>query len=527
MSKKFWLPLLLLWLASIFYQLGGIPLLDNDEPIYGQFIKEMTISGDYLTPHYQGKIWYDKPPLYYWLASLCCKIGGINELSFRIPSVIASILLVLIVFYWGYKKDNLLVGIFAGIIQATCIQHIILARSAVTDMLLALFLTTALVAFELSILSEHRHKKKIALAGGLAIGLAILTKGPVALFLLGVTFILVLYFDGKLIKLISAESLIAIFTSLIIALPWFIYSYHLHPEKFYHDMIWVNHIQRFLQPEHPGQTGKWYAYFLNIPILFVFFFPWSVFLIQSIKQVLHSHQSKKLGFVWFCTVFGFFSLSKTKLVTYIFPLYPAAAIIVARYIYKIIGDSQKDKKSFAHGLKAAVAISFLILLALIVTAFKKFPESIIISACAGIWLLGVSVYAYKASTPTNALVKGQEVFSAFFRIVVGMLIFSLILFGFIAPQIAPRYTRKTILEHVPGNYSKKLVNFRMGRPSLIYYSKTPVIKFKRVASLTMFLHNQPESIVVTKNNDLHLLASFTQLLYKGQQCSLLNPKYHL
>ena len=513
--------LAIIWLLSAFYSLGSIPLLDNDEPIYGQFVKEMVESGDWVTPHYQGRIWYDKPPLYYWLASCCSKIFGINEFSFRLPSVLASILLVLIVIFWAYKKNNLSIGIYAGIIQATCLQHIILARSAVTDMLLALFLTLALVAFDLSVVGNHKYKKIIALIGGISIGLAILTKGPVALFLLGLTFIIYLALNKKLSLLLCTESIIAITLSLALALPWFIYSYHIHPKMFYHDMIWVNHIQRFSQAEHPEQTGQWYAYLLNIPILFAFFFPWSVFLVQSLKNIVKKNKSKSLQFIWFCVVFGFFSLAKTKLVTYIFPLYPVASIFVAKFIYNSIENTNAQNNDFKNGLKAMVVISILIFLTLVVTAYKKFPDALFVSSTTSLCLIFTTIFAYKIYSKNNKQYKRGNVLQSFYSIAFGLLIFSILLFGFSLKHVSHSYTRKTILSHLPKWYKKPLLNFRIGEPSLIYYSSNMVVKFKSVASLTNYITTHSKMIIVTKNNDLHLLATISSPLYTGQQCSLL------
>ncbi len=75
----------------LFWGLGSLPLLDPDEPFYGQVAKEMVRGGDWLTPHLNGEVFWDKPPLFYWLSSLAMKVLGVSELTARLPSAIMAV----------------------------------------------------------------------------------------------------------------------------------------------------------------------------------------------------------------------------------------------------------------------------------------------------------------------------------------------------------------------------------------------------------------------------------------------------
>ena len=65
-----------------------IPLVDPDEPVYGETAKEMLLTGDWLSPRIYGEYWYDKPPLFYWLDAFSFSIFGVSTFAARFPSAI-------------------------------------------------------------------------------------------------------------------------------------------------------------------------------------------------------------------------------------------------------------------------------------------------------------------------------------------------------------------------------------------------------------------------------------------------------
>src|SRR5713226_1112871 len=86
-----------------FFRLGGTPLLDPDEPVYGQIAREMVRTGQWLTPHLGGRPWFDKPPLFYWAEAASMAVFGPTELAVRLPSALAAVLLCLLVFGLGRR----------------------------------------------------------------------------------------------------------------------------------------------------------------------------------------------------------------------------------------------------------------------------------------------------------------------------------------------------------------------------------------------------------------------------------------
>src|SRR5438128_221270 len=132
-----------------FFRLGGTPLLDPDEPVYGQIAREMAHSGQWLTPHLGGRPWFDKPPLFYWASAAAMAVLGPTELAARLPSALAAVLLAGLVFVLGRRLFGRMAGWAAAGVLATSLQTIILRRAAVADMLFALTLTATLGAVPL------------------------------------------------------------------------------------------------------------------------------------------------------------------------------------------------------------------------------------------------------------------------------------------------------------------------------------------------------------------------------------------
>ena len=334
------LALLLLGTALLsFWSLGSLPLVDVDEPVYGQVGKEMAharLSG-WLTPHYGGLPWFDKPPLFYWLTALSMRAFGVSEFAARFPSALLAVALVAVTYALARRAYPLSprAALWAGFVLATSVQFFLLARAAVTDMTLALTLTSALLA--LGAWTQTDRGRWIALAGVLT-GLAALTKGPVALVLIGVQTIAYLCLTRQAKRLLSPALWGGFTLSLLVGLPWFLLMIHLHGKLFIDGFLEANNVTRYLQAEHKETSPVWFF----LPVLLGGFFPWSLALpgalIIAWRQGREAWRARVtdnpalfLG-LWVALVFVFFSASQSKLITYIFPLYPAAAVLVGHWM---------------------------------------------------------------------------------------------------------------------------------------------------------------------------------------------------
>jgi 4-amino-4-deoxy-L-arabinose transferase-like glycosyltransferase len=324
-----------------FWSLGSLPLIDVDEPVYGQVGKEMAHAGlaGWLSPRYGGQLWFDKPPLFYWLTALSMQLFGVNEFAARLPSALLSVVLVASVYALARRAYPSVprAALWAGFVLATSVQFFTLARAAVTDMTLALCLILAL--YGLYAWVQTNQGRWIALAG-LMTGLGMLTKGPVALVLIGVQTLAYLLLTRQPKRLLSPALWLGFALCLGVGLPWFLLMIHLHGQLFINGFLEANNVTRYLQAEHQETSPVWYF----LEVLPLFFFPWSLALpwalVSAWRQgrIAYLNQTADnptlfLGF-WAALVFVFFSASQSKLVTYIFPLYPAIAILVGAWLAK-------------------------------------------------------------------------------------------------------------------------------------------------------------------------------------------------
>ncbi len=317
-------------------QLGRLPLLDVDEPVYGEVAREMARGGfgAWLTPHFNGSVWFDKPPLFYWLSALSVKVCGDTEWAARLPSALLAVGLVALTVTWARRlyPQSGRASLWAGFVLATGAQFFLMARAAVTDMTLCFCLLAALLCvYEWA----SAGRARAVLWAGAWTGLAMLAKGPVALALIGAQVALFLCVTGRARRLLAPALWGGLCVCAAVALPWYGAMVALHRQEFVAGFLEANNVTRFLKPEHEAASGV----LLYIPMLLGGFLPWSLavpFALWSAgRQALRARREAKptlFLLLWCAVVFVFFSLSQTKLYTYIFPLFPALAVITGRWI---------------------------------------------------------------------------------------------------------------------------------------------------------------------------------------------------
>jgi len=325
------LSVLLLTLLSLylfFFQLGGMALTDPDETFYAQTAKEMLSRGEWVTPYLYGNAQFEKPILYYWLIEASYRAFGVNEFAARFPSAGAALVGVIALYFLGSILFNKRVGLLAALMLAVSVEYIILARGCLTDMVLAVLM---LLTFTFFIYGIKRGRAYFYLLSAAMLGLATLTKGPVAVFLSGAIMFIYIIVTRQWDKFRRMPFIPAAATFLVVTLPWYVIIYKIHGQAFIDAFFGFHNVNRFLEAEH--KIGS--QIYFNIPVVFGGFFPWSIFLPVGFWHIFKSMRlssegdSMKFISIWFVVIFVFFTISSTKLATYIFPLFPALALISA------------------------------------------------------------------------------------------------------------------------------------------------------------------------------------------------------
>ncbi|MBZ0168302.1 Undecaprenyl phosphate-alpha-4-amino-4-deoxy-L-arabinose arabinosyl transferase [Candidatus Methylomirabilis lanthanidiphila] len=339
-------------LLLFFCRLDSLPLFDADEPAYAETAREMLISGDWITPHFNFQPRFDKPILFYWLIALAYKGFGIGEYAARFWSAVFATGLTLSIYLFGRQRLSRRAACVAALAFAANVGTVALARAAVTDMALAFCTTWALFCFFEVYLATDRTRERLPFAGYVAIALAVLTKGPIGLLLPGLVVGLFLAIRRKGRATLSRLRLLpGIGLFAVIALPWYVLVLRENGWAFVQVFVVQHHLNRYLGVIS-GHVGG-ILYFL--PVVVFGFFPWSgtlpdafgrLWTIRSRLRAELSERQELLLFLWvWCgVVVLFFSFSRTKLPSYIFPAVPALALLAG-----IAGDVGLDERRQAGG----------------------------------------------------------------------------------------------------------------------------------------------------------------------------------
>ncbi|UCD81310.1 MAG: glycosyltransferase family 39 protein [Desulfobacterales bacterium] len=322
------LLLIALCLALFFFRLGARPIWDIDEGKHAATSKEMVLSGDWITPTFNGEPFYDKPVLHNWLGALAFLVMGFTEFAARLPSAILGTGCVLLTYLLGRKLANATIGLMGGAILATALEFTILCRTIVHDISLVFFVTLALYLFYCSY-KDSRHRKRNLLFFYAAMGLAVLAKGPLGLALPAIVIGPFLIFRRELSFIKEMQMGWGILVFLAVSSPWYILISMKNPGYAEYFFVYQN-LGSFgsTEPRHPA------PFYYYIAVLFGGFFPWSCFLPMAFiyavrKRFYAARDGASFLIVWISAIFIFFSIAGSKLPTYILPIFPPAALLTA------------------------------------------------------------------------------------------------------------------------------------------------------------------------------------------------------
>ena len=326
------LSALFLFSAVLFgFELGKPGLLDPDEPFYSLTAKEMLEHRDPWTPRMFGEPQFEKPIFFYWVLYASFRTLGISEFSARLGPCVAGILTVLVVYVWG----RVLFGrhgpaFVSGAMLASAGQFIVMSRLVLTDVFLCLFVTAALCSFSWG----WRDAKARPIAWHLFFffcGLGFLTKGPLG-FLIPFSGIAAYALAGRerwILARLPWLTGLAVFS--VVGLPWYVRMAELYGTGFLRHFFIHENLRRFFVAEHHGMD-HWYFYPF---VLLVGFFPWSAFVTAGLAHALKKRGALLFLVLSFFVPFAFFTLAKSKLMSYVFPLYPIAALAAGAWAWKL------------------------------------------------------------------------------------------------------------------------------------------------------------------------------------------------
>lgn len=493
--------LFILCLYLFGFQLGTMALTDPDETFYAQTAKEMVEKSEWVTPYIFGKPQFEKPILFYWLVEASFKVFDINEFAARLPSAIFGFIGVIAMYLLGSLLFSRRMGFLSAVVLASNVEYIVLSRACVTDMVLSTFM---LLGFLFFLYGQSRGKTGWYLLSSVAFALATLTKGPVAILLGGAIIILYLVMTGEWRKLGIPAVILSAVVFLAVSLPWYLAAYKIHGKVFLDAFFGFQNITRFTVSEH--KIGSQFYY--NIPIVLGGLFPWSIFLgfgfWYAFKNAFSRQDLQKRNrlifiLLWFFVIFIFFSISSTKLPTYIFPSFAALALIVGLIWDEFL--SHGESVSFRRWMAGSYYVLLIAIVAGVIGLYiglREHHSDILLASGLPAIFLAIGFFASYL-----ALVK-REHLAAFFLMVFSVAIFLGIFGASMLPEIerleASReigYKLKALMKEADGLGSESA--FRRG---VTYYSGTMASDIDKYDELFAFLSREDRRVwaVIKENN---------------------------
>ncbi|MFZ5502912.1 MAG: glycosyltransferase family 39 protein [Pseudomonadota bacterium] len=357
------LLLLLLTIAAIWFaNLEYRTLIKPDEGRYAEIPREMVESGDWVTPRLNALKYFEKPPLQYWATATAYTVFGEHQWTSRLWTGLTGFMGIVLVWFAGLRLFGREAAGYAALLLASSLLYVLMGHINTLDMGVTFFLTTGIFGLLLGqTRTEPKTRRNWMLLAWAGLALAVLSKGLMGIVLPGAALFIycLLQRDFSVLKRMHWLAGLGVF--LLISAPWFVLVMKANPEFFERFFIY-EHYTRFTTTQH-GRSQPWYYF---IPILLMGALPWTLLMLDSMMRTWRGSQLDRQPFnsarfllIWAIFIYIFFSISGSKLPSYLLPMLPALALLMGKRI-----ADMRARLLFWQVLPAVVAPLALLVLAL-------------------------------------------------------------------------------------------------------------------------------------------------------------------
>jgi len=321
----------LIWFSNLEYR----TLIKPDEGRYAEIPREMVASGDWTTPRLNDLKYFEKPPLQYWATAVAYTVFGEHQWTSRLWAGLTGFAGIFLVWFAGIRLFGREAGAYAALLLGSSLLYVLIGHINTLDMGVTFFITLSIVALLVGqtrvVKSEQRNWMLLAWA---AMALAVLSKGLMGIVLPGAALFIycVAERDFSVLKRMHWLPGLAVF--LLIAAPWFYLVMKANPEFFDRFFIY-EHYTRFTTKEL-GRYQPWYYF---IPILLIGSLPWTLLMFDSLsrawrrgRQPGRLFNAERFLLIWAVFIYLFFTVSGSKLPSYLLPMFPAMALLMGSRI---------------------------------------------------------------------------------------------------------------------------------------------------------------------------------------------------
>ena len=355
-SAVFHVALLLAVCGALFLaRSASLPLMDPDEARCAIIVRNMLRDGDWIVPHLEGKVYFDKPAPFFWLAAIARHFTGNVELAGRLVAALAALGAVLAAWALGRRMFGPVSGLLAGFFLATMGEFLFMARWYRMDMPFVAAMWAAFWWFWRQERPPQESQEKASGSQWIGFyafcGVSTLFKGPAGLVLPALAIAAYFMLSGRPRRILEFFNPLGILVYLLIAAPWYVLII-LRESNYVHEFFYNQNIERFLHPV--GSHGL--SGFIYIPVLLGGVMPWTIYLVGAVVRYFprrwkNRNSCPEALFLWCAALvpFVFFSLSKTKLLGYILPVMPPLAVLIGGLLGRWAQSVEPDRLLKALG----------------------------------------------------------------------------------------------------------------------------------------------------------------------------------
>jgi len=503
-----WLPSAVRWaLVSwivVFWRLGYLSLLDPDEAHYAELTREMAHARNWLVPLLDGVPYIDKPVLFHWMQGLSVWLIGETEFATRLPSALAAIALFWTTRWLGKQLYGETVGEWGALMFATIPITFALASIGFFDMVFATLLFGAVACLFVAAL---RSRSRIQYVGYALLTLAVMTKGPIALLLVGLLFVLASICHTECCMALRSlhwkRGLLAV---IVASSPWFMWMWVRFGGEFVQGYLLAGNLFYVTMPRsfavRPASHSLYLWTFLGG------FYPWSIVAVGGAidairrwrKHVPVSAEDMVL-WAWIFVVIGFFSLARFKVDRYVLPAAPACCLLAARAWI----DASNPVRRFSDAASRWAILVLSVSLVVIAVAVGMFMFD-----------LGLGLPLAALLMPTSLAVGGVILTATMLRrrwlaptslatpIIMLLVVYgTIVMVGFpVLERVRPTArVARALRAELHDEDQIGLYRLERWRASLRYYLMRPVVRLDQRQEVEEFLRHTPSGYLVLRRRD--------------------------
>ncbi|MFJ7882775.1 lipid IV(A) 4-amino-4-deoxy-L-arabinosyltransferase [Pseudomonas sp. NPDC096917] len=471
-----------LLLAFVLFYL--VPLMTHglwipDETSYAQISQEMLQSGNWVTPHFMGVRYFEKPVAGYWMIAIGQAVFGDTLFGVRIASALSTGLSVWLAWLiasrlWNDPRTSFacaLLYMSFGLVAGE-------AGYANLDPQFTLWVNLSLVALWFAFDAKNRRARLSAwVVLGAACGMGFLTKGFLA-WLLPVLIGLPYALWQRRVKDLLLYGPLALLVATAVCLPWALAIEHQAPD-FWQFFFWNEHIRRFSASD-AQHTQPWWFY---LPLLLAASLPWAALLPSTLVDAWKQKSQPAIGYLllWLLLPLGMFSLSKGKLPTYILPCLLPLALLMGHALIAWVNQGRGRNIRINGLLNTLLSVAGLAGLVYLQVARPVYANTEMFSLSLGfivlmVWLLTNALQAMRPLTLWAAPALGMGVLVALLPAAMpATVVNSKMPDQFIAEHSQELSQTSSLLSNDLGAASA--LSWRLGRPEVTLYDTVGELKY--------------------------------------------------